>query len=160
MLTYEEYAKIRDSKGLKDGRVAELAGIGRSTFSDWKSGRSVPKEAKLMKIAAALGVTYASMVGWEQLSLFDDKELFPDKSTMALEHIIALNDEKGGSSKLAEFLYDNTVRKPDTKSSTNINITNEEYELIKQFRKADASTKDVIVRLLAFAASQESENKK
>lgn len=153
MLSYDDYCVFRDSKGLRDSDVAKLANIPASTFSDWKKGKSRPKEAKLMKIAAALDTTYASMVGWEQQSLFDDKELFPDKSTSALEHIISYNDEHGGSAKMAQFLYDSTVKKPAAPQ-----ITPEEIELIKKFRLADDSTKDVIVRLLAFATEQE--NKK
>ena len=51
---YEIYEKFRDIKGLKDGQVAEKCGFGRSTFSDWKSGRSIPKQAKLEKIADVL----------------------------------------------------------------------------------------------------------
>lgn len=57
MTTYERYCEIRDSKGLKDAAVADMAKIGRSTFSDWKSGRSVPKNEKLEKIASVLGVS-------------------------------------------------------------------------------------------------------
>jgi transcriptional regulator with XRE-family HTH domain len=41
---------------MKDATVAELAGITKSTFSDWKSGRSKPKTEKLIKIAAVLEV--------------------------------------------------------------------------------------------------------
>jgi transcriptional regulator with XRE-family HTH domain len=62
MISYEKYATIRDSKGLTDGKVAERAGIGRSTFSDWKSGRSVPKYDKMCKIADALGMIYMELV--------------------------------------------------------------------------------------------------
>lgn len=36
---------------MKDSNVAALTGIGKSTFSDWKSGRSEPKNDKLQKIA-------------------------------------------------------------------------------------------------------------
>ena len=53
-MTYEEYARIRDEKNLSDAQVAKKAGIGRSTFSDWKSGRSKPKDEKMRKIAEAL----------------------------------------------------------------------------------------------------------
>lgn len=151
MISYAEYSKIRDSKGLKDGKVAELANIGRSTFSDWKSGRSNPKEEKLRKIAAALGISYASMMGWEQLPLSTDD--FPDKSTIALENIMSINKENGGSSKFAEFLYDTTVKK-----ATRSNITDNELSIIDSYRLADDTTKDMIVRLLAFAVEQE--NKK
>lgn len=51
MTTYERYCKIRDAKGYKDSQVAATTGIGKSTFSDWKNGRSNPKNDKLQKIA-------------------------------------------------------------------------------------------------------------
>ena len=57
MTTYERYCKIRDSKGLKDSHVAAGTGIGKSTFSDWKNGRSNPKNDKLQKIADFFGIT-------------------------------------------------------------------------------------------------------
>lgn len=40
---YEIYCKLRDSKGVKDSDVVKATGITKSTFSDWKSGRSKPK---------------------------------------------------------------------------------------------------------------------
>ena len=48
---YEIYCKLRDEKGVKDAAVAKATGIGASTFSDWKYGRSAPKGDKLKKIA-------------------------------------------------------------------------------------------------------------
>lgn len=63
MITYEKYAEIRDEKKLTDGKVAKMCGFGRSTFSDWKSGRSIPKIDKMQKIAEALDMDYAIFVG-------------------------------------------------------------------------------------------------
>lgn len=57
MTIYDRYCEIRNSKGLKDSNVASGTGIGKSTFSDWKSGRSQPKQDKLQKIADFLGVS-------------------------------------------------------------------------------------------------------
>lgn len=54
---YEIYCKLRDSKGAKDADVVKATGITKSTFSDWKSGRSKPKDEKLKKIADYFGVT-------------------------------------------------------------------------------------------------------
>lgn len=48
---YEEYAKIRDMRGLKDSDVARATGISPGTLSDWKSGRYNLKYDKLKKIA-------------------------------------------------------------------------------------------------------------
>lgn len=54
---YEIYCMIRDKLGYKDSDVARGTGITKSTFSDWKSGRSNPKNEKLSKIAEFLGVS-------------------------------------------------------------------------------------------------------
>ena len=54
---YEVYARLRDEKGVRDATIAKATGIGRSTFSDWKNGRSTPKDEKLQKIADYLGVS-------------------------------------------------------------------------------------------------------
>lgn len=145
MITYEQYVNFRDSKNMKDSDVAKAANIPASTFSDWKKGKSRPKEAKLMKISEALGITYAYMMGWE---------ITTDKSTQALEHIINVNNENNGSSKFAEQLYNDTVIKPAA-----IVLTDDEIALIKKYRNADDVTKDMIVRLLSFAASEENKKK-
>ena len=42
---------------MKDADVARETGITKSTFSDWKNGRSNPKDAKLQKIADLFGVS-------------------------------------------------------------------------------------------------------
>lgn len=53
---YTKYVQRRDELGMSDYAVAQEAGIGGSTFSDWKSGRSKPKMEKLAKIAKVLNV--------------------------------------------------------------------------------------------------------
>lgn len=60
---YENYAKIRDSKGLKDSDVSRGTGISSSVFSDWKKGRYDLKYDKLQKIAEFLGVTTDQLTG-------------------------------------------------------------------------------------------------
>lgn len=53
---YLDYIRLRDQMGMTDADVARATGIGKSTFSDWKSGRSSPKLGKLMKLAEYFGV--------------------------------------------------------------------------------------------------------
>ncbi|SHM96129.1 DNA-binding transcriptional regulator, XRE-family HTH domain [Anaerosporobacter mobilis DSM 15930] len=73
---YENYCKLRDLKGLKDSDVARISGITKSTFSDWKNGRSNPKNEKLKKIADCLGTTVDYlMTGKEQDK--NERELTP-----------------------------------------------------------------------------------
>lgn len=64
-MEYSNYAKIRDLQGFTDYRVSQMTHITPSTFSDWKSGRCKPKTEKLQKIANALGVTYAELIGMD-----------------------------------------------------------------------------------------------
>lgn len=54
---YEIYCKLRERKGLSDYQVSKATGIPRSTFSDWKSGRYVPKAEKLQKLADYFNVS-------------------------------------------------------------------------------------------------------
>ena len=53
---YEKYVELRDSRGVSDYRVSEDTGITKSTFSDWKNGRSNPKIEKLKILADYFGV--------------------------------------------------------------------------------------------------------
>lgn len=53
---YEKYVELRDSRGISDYRVSEDTGITKSTFSDWKNGRSSPKIEKLKILADYFGV--------------------------------------------------------------------------------------------------------
>lgn len=53
---YKKYVELRDNKGVTDYAVAKETGISKSTFSDWKNGRSKPKIDKLKKIAEYFNV--------------------------------------------------------------------------------------------------------
>lgn len=57
MNAYERYCELRDKLGYKDADVVKKTGVTKSTFSSWKTGRYVPKEEKMQKIAEALGTT-------------------------------------------------------------------------------------------------------
>lgn len=54
---YEIYAQVRDSKGMKDSEVAELAGIRQGILSDWKNGKSSPSSKNIQKIAYVLNIS-------------------------------------------------------------------------------------------------------
>lgn len=54
---YSNYARLRDERKLTDYRVAKETGIARSTFSEWKLGRSKPKIDKLQILAGHFGVS-------------------------------------------------------------------------------------------------------
>lgn len=56
---YERFRELCDKKGVSPYRISQETGITQSTFSDWKNGRSVPKQDKLKKIADFFGVDVA-----------------------------------------------------------------------------------------------------
>lgn len=54
---WEIFEKLIKEKGLTAYKVSQATGIGRSTFTDWKNGRSIPGTDKLIKIAEYLEVS-------------------------------------------------------------------------------------------------------
>lgn len=54
---YEIFEKLLKEKNLKGADVTRATGIASSTLTDWKKGRSKPKQDKLQKIADFLGVS-------------------------------------------------------------------------------------------------------
>lgn len=63
---YEKYAKLRDEKGVTDYKVAMETGVTKSTFTDWKKGRSKPKFDKLLAIAKYFDVSVEYFADDEQ----------------------------------------------------------------------------------------------
>lgn len=59
---YGKYVELRDARGISDYRVSEDTGITKSTFSDWKSGRSKPKVDKLLILAKYFGISVEELL--------------------------------------------------------------------------------------------------
>lgn len=78
---YEIYCKLRDEKGVKDADVARETEITKSTFTDWKNGRSVPGSEKMKKLAEYFGVTVDYI-------LTGEKPEMPDYESEHLELIL------------------------------------------------------------------------
>lgn len=74
---YEIYCKLKEEKGVKDADVARETDITKSTFTDWKNGRSVPGSEKMKKIAEYFGVTVDYILTGEK----------PDIPTFEPEHL-------------------------------------------------------------------------
>lgn len=63
---YERFAELLTKYGVTAYRVSKETGISRTTFSEWKSGRSIPKMDKLQKIADYFGVSFSYLMGWDE----------------------------------------------------------------------------------------------
>lgn len=78
----EEYSELCmkygvefDEKGLKNADIARETGISNMTLSDWKKGKSTPKQDKLMKIADYFGVTMEYLMTGENSKHSDEDTL-------------------------------------------------------------------------------------
>ena len=80
---YDRYCELRDLLGYKDATVAKETGITKSTFSDWKSGRSTPKKEKLQKIADFFNVSLAYLMTGEEKEGGDKYYLNDETAKMA-----------------------------------------------------------------------------
>ena len=76
---YTKYVEIRNLNGLRDIDVSKATGIPKSTFSDWKSGRSKPKIKKLKKIADFLGVRLDDLTNESEVVLMNEVKIFESK---------------------------------------------------------------------------------
>lgn len=99
---YEIFEKLLSEKGVTAYKVSQETGIGRSTFTDWKSGRSEPKQEKLIKIADYFGVSVDYLMTGEEprLSGFPEQaELLvkirnDERLFSAIEKYYTLNDKQ------------------------------------------------------------------
>ena len=102
---YEIYCKLKNLRGCKDSDVARVTGITRSTFSDWKKGKSTPKQDKLQKIAEYFNVSVDYLIGatdnpqrnedksllhsvyFEYMREAQEKNIHPDELRLAIDII-------------------------------------------------------------------------
>lgn len=72
---YEIFEKLIKLHNVTAYKVSKDTGIAYSSFSDWKAGRSTPKQDKLKKIADYLGVSIEYLMTGEEDSSTDKFEL-------------------------------------------------------------------------------------
>lgn len=100
---YEIFEKLLNKKGITAYKVSKETGIGRSTFTDWKNGRSKPGPDKLIKIAKCLDVTveYLTTGKESEFDKYSDENAHllakirnDTELTKALHKYFALSDAK------------------------------------------------------------------
>lgn len=62
---YEIFEQLLQANKISAYKLAKETGISQTTLSNWKSGRSIPKQDKLEKIADYFGVTIDYLMGKE-----------------------------------------------------------------------------------------------
>lgn len=93
---YKIYCELKDKRGYKDSDVARIAGITKSTFSDWKSGRSTPKQDKLQKIADCFGVSVDYLMTGTDDTEKKETTLIPKDERDIKKILEAIKNDKNG----------------------------------------------------------------
>lgn len=90
---YEIFVKLLEKYGVTAYKVSKATGIAGSTFTDWKNGRSTPKQDKLQKIADFFGVSIEYLMTGKD----EPKEKSPE---------LTARDERDISRRLEKTLSD------------------------------------------------------
>lgn len=73
---YDRYIKLLEEKGVKTSDVCRATGIVASTFSNWKKGKSIPKQDKIKKIADYFNVSVDYLIdGKEKVFIESQAEI-------------------------------------------------------------------------------------
>lgn len=98
---YEIYQELLDKNGLKSADVSRATGISNMTLSDWKKGKSKPKQDKLKLIADYFNVSVEYLMTGENNSPYSDdmaemvSKIRNDvELSKALTKYFALSDDK------------------------------------------------------------------
>lgn len=135
MTPYERYCQLRDEKGVKDKTVADAIGTTRSTFSDWKSGRSVPKADKMIKIAKYFEVSYPYL-----MCLSDDRQTSPHTIDMTAGYDIVMQ-------RLEEHMKE-TFPEDEASLSYDPEVVEKAMTIYEKYEKANAKIQEMIDYLL------------
>ena len=60
--SFQNLEKLVSDKGITFYVLAKKLGYSSTLFSDWKSGKAMPKTDKLLRIAEYLGVTVEELI--------------------------------------------------------------------------------------------------
>ena len=116
---YSIYQQLLDERGLKNADISRATGISNMTLSDWKNGKSAPKQDKLMKIADYFGVSLDYlMTGEERDYLYSDEnsdlllqitnelKSDPTYAERMVRYMSLLNEDRKTVDDMIDFMYE------------------------------------------------------
>lgn len=99
---YEIYLKLLKEKGVRTSDVCKATGIVASTFSDWKKGKSAPKQEKLMKIADYFGVSLEYLMTGKDLQI---ESLYSDgNAELLIEITKSIKNDSEFAKRIAHYM--------------------------------------------------------
>ena len=92
---FERIDTLLLENGLTDKDLADIAGVGKSTVSGWRSGKYSPKKNRLQKIADYFGVSVEWVAG------IDDYRTKGEQNTMNI--LFESKAQRSGSKEIFEI---------------------------------------------------------
>lgn len=92
---YEIFALLLEKNGVNMSAVSRATGIGLSTFTDWRAGRTKPKYDKLKKVADYFGVPVEYLMTGEMPQIESDsgqKWYFSDQTAETAQELFENRD--------------------------------------------------------------------
>lgn len=88
---YEIFEQLLQINNITPYRVAKETGIATATLSDWKNGKSTPKQDKLQRIADFFGVSIEYLMG-RDINQDDNRVIITDDELKRLKSL-KINDK-------------------------------------------------------------------
>lgn len=98
---YEIFANLLKEKGVKTADVTRATGISSVTFSDWKRGKSTPKQDKLKKIADYFGVSLEYLMTGKEPEM---DYLYTDENAEFLIEITRMSKNKDFVARMKKYM--------------------------------------------------------
>ena len=99
---YEIFLKLLNEKGVTAYKVGKATGIAGSTFTDWKTGRSVPKQEKLQKIADYFGVSLDYLMTGKEPSI--DNLYSTENADLLIEITKNIKNDSEFAKRMARYM--------------------------------------------------------
>jgi transcriptional regulator with XRE-family HTH domain len=87
---YEIFEQLLQKHGITPYKLSKEIDVSQSTLSDWKRGRSTPKQDKLQKIADYFGVTIDYLMNGEEK---EEKPYFLDDDARKIAEELSKNPD-------------------------------------------------------------------
>ena len=112
----ERLKELRKELGLTQRDVGKHLGVGRTTISEYESGKIVPKQDNLVKLASFLGVSVDYLTGVSDDKTFNYENDKNRKSINVDHHILAclskINERKVNDPNI-DIVYKDRVLSPN-----------------------------------------------
>ena len=118
---YEIFCKLLEEKGVSAYKVGKATGIAGSTFTDWKTGRSVPKQDKLQKIADYFGVSLEYLMTGKEPGM---EKYSDDMADLFVE--ISRSNDVNRIKRLLSYYIDLNEREKDSVDSIVESLSNKD----------------------------------